>query len=78
MPSKRATDLTPPAPSIEAVCETSHSDSRKADALAFNGASLRCGPSWNTENRQAVTAYNERIATEGLPLEKYRSFMRTL
>ena len=29
---------------------------------------------WNEENKEAVAAYNARIAKEGLPLAKYRSF----
>ena len=29
---------------------------------------------WNEENKEAVAAYNARIASEGLPLAKYRSF----
>jgi len=29
---------------------------------------------WNDENKEAVAAYNARIAKEGLPLAKYRSF----
>ena len=29
---------------------------------------------WNEDNREAVAAYNARIAKEGLPLATYRSF----
>lgn len=31
---------------------------------------------WNDDNKEAVAAYNARIAREGLPLARYRSFMR--
>ena len=29
---------------------------------------------WNEENKDAVAEYNARIASEGLPLAKYRTF----
>jgi antitoxin CcdA len=29
---------------------------------------------WQTENADFITAYNNRIEAEGLPLEQYRSF----
>ena len=29
---------------------------------------------WNEENKDAVAEYNARIASEGLPLTKYRTF----
>ncbi|HMC14673.1 MAG TPA: type II toxin-antitoxin system CcdA family antitoxin [Albitalea sp.] len=32
---------------------------------------------WNEENKAAITAYNARIAREGLPLARYRTFMMT-
>jgi len=34
----------------------------------------RVGERWNEENREAISEYNTRIAVEGLPLEKYRTF----
>ena len=32
------------------------------------------GERWNDENREAVSEFNARIAAEGLPLAKYRTF----
>ena len=31
---------------------------------------------WNQDNREAVAAYNERIEREGLPLARYRTFLK--
>ena len=31
---------------------------------------------WNEENKEAVAAYNARIEREGLPLARYRTFMK--
>lgn len=31
---------------------------------------------WGEDNKEAIAAYNERIAREGLPLARYRTFMR--
>ena len=33
---------------------------------------------WINDNREALAAYNERIARHGLPLAKYRTFAREL
>jgi antitoxin CcdA len=37
-------------------------------------ACRRIGERWNEDNRKAISEYNSRIAREGLPLEKYRTF----
>ena len=31
---------------------------------------------WNEDNHAAIAHYNERVAKEGLPLARYRSFMK--
>jgi antitoxin CcdA len=31
---------------------------------------------WNEENKAAIEHYNARIEREGLPLARYRSFMK--
>ncbi len=31
---------------------------------------------WNEDNQAAIAHYNERVAKEGLPLARYRSFMK--
>jgi antitoxin CcdA len=31
---------------------------------------------WNERNREAVAHYNARISAEGLPLARYRSFLK--
>ncbi len=42
----------------------------------FLGAEVqrRYWAQWNDDNRDAIDAYNARIADEGLPLARYRSF----
>ena len=48
--------------------------SQAAAGLLSPKASRRIGERWNEENREAISEYNSRIALEGLPLEKYRTF----
>jgi antitoxin CcdA len=60
-PSKHATSVR--AELVEAPCEP--------------GAKVRNWKRWNADNAQAIAHYNARIEREGLPLERYRTFMRS-
>ena len=51
--------------------------SQTVDSLLAAEVKRRYWESWNDDNKEAIAAYNARIAKEGLPLAKYRSFARS-
>ena len=73
---KRATNLTLNAKVLEAARELGMNVSQTVDALLAEEVRKRYWERWNSENEDAVTAYNTRIDKVGLPLAKYRSFMK--
>ena len=73
---KRATNLSLNAKVLEAARELGMNLSQTVDALLAEEVRRRYWARWNDENRDAVAAYNARVETEGLPLTKYRSFMK--
>ena len=50
--------------------------SQTVDTLLAREVQRRYWERWNDENKEAVAAYNARIEREGLPLAKYRTFMK--
>lgn len=50
--------------------------SATVDALLADEVRRRYWERWNEDNREAIDQYNERIAREGLPLARYRSFLK--
>lgn len=73
---KRATNLSLNAKVLEAARELGMNLSQTVDALLADEVRRRYWAKWNDENRDAVTAYNARVASQGLPLAKYRGFMK--
>jgi antitoxin CcdA len=71
---RRATNVTLP---VELVAEAKALQVNLSQAcesgLAHSVAEARRAR-WLDENKQAIDAYNERIAREGLLLEQYRRF----
>jgi antitoxin CcdA len=71
---RRATNVTLP---VELVAEAKALQVNVSQAcesgLAHSVAEARRAR-WLDENKQAIDAYNERIAREGLLLEQYRRF----
>ena len=59
---------------LEMAREMGMNISQTVDALLAAEVKRRYWEKWNEENKEAVAAYNARIAKEGLPLAKYRSF----
>ena len=51
--------------------------SQTVDSLLAAEVKRRYWESWNDDNKEAIAAYNARIAKEGLPLAKYRSFAQS-
>ncbi|MES2688272.1 MAG: type II toxin-antitoxin system CcdA family antitoxin [Pseudomonadota bacterium] len=71
---KKATNLSLNAKVLEMAREMGMNVSQTVDTLLAAEVRRRYWEQWNEENREAVAAYNTRIAGEGLPLAKYRTF----
>ena len=71
---KKATNLSLNARVLEMAREMGMNVSQTVDTLLAAEVQRRYWEQWNEENREAVAAYNARIAGEGLPLTKYRTF----
>ncbi len=73
---RRATNLSLNAKVLDAARELGMNVSQTVDALLTAEVRKRYWERWNKENKDAIAAYNARIEREGLPLAKYRSFMK--
>ncbi|MBS0450243.1 MAG: type II toxin-antitoxin system CcdA family antitoxin [Proteobacteria bacterium] len=71
---KKATNLSLNSKVLEMAREMGMNVSQTVDALLAAEVQRRYWEKWNEESKEAVAAYNARIAKEGLPLAKYRSF----
>lgn len=73
---KRATNLSLNAKVLDAARELGLNLSATVDGLLVDEVRKRYWARWNEENKDAVADYNSRIAREGLPLARYRSFLK--
>ena len=73
---KRATNLSLNAKVLDAARELGLNLSATVDTLLAEEVRKRYWARWNEENKDAVADYNSRIAREGLPLARYRSFLK--
>lgn len=71
---KKATNLSLNAKVLEMARELGMNVSQTVDALLAEEVRRRYWEKWNEDNKEAIDHYNERIAREGLPLAKYRTF----
>ncbi|RYG23777.1 MAG: post-segregation antitoxin CcdA [Burkholderiales bacterium] len=71
---KKATNLSLNSKVLEAARELGMNVSQTVDTLLAAEVRRRYWERWNEENKDAIEAYNTRIARHGLPLAKYRSF----
>lgn len=71
---KKSTKLSLNSQVLEAARGMGLNLSQTVDELLAAEVQRRYWARWNDDNRGAIAAYNERIAGEGLPLSKYRSF----
>lgn len=74
--AKRAINLSLNAKVLDTARELGMNLSATVDALLAEEVRRRYWERWNEDNREAIEHYNERIAREGLPLARYRSFMK--
>jgi antitoxin CcdA len=75
---KKATNLSLNSKVLEAAREMGMNVSQTVDELLAAEVKRRYWERWNEDNKEAIDAYNARIAKEGLPLARYRSFARSL
>lgn len=75
---KKATNLSLNSKVLEMAREMGMNLSQTVDELLAAEVKRRYWERWAEDNKEAIAAYNERIAREGLPLAKYRSFARSL
>lgn len=73
---KRATNLTLNVKVLDMAKELGMNVSQTVDALLAEEVHRRYWERWNEENKEAIAAYNARIEKEGLPLAKYRKFLK--
>lgn len=71
---KRPVNLSINARTLELARELGMNISQTVDTLLADEVKRRYWEQWNERNKGAIDAYNARIAKEGLPLAKYRSF----
>lgn len=75
---KKATNLSLNSKVLEMARELGMNVSQTVDSLLAEEVKRRYWAKWAEENKEAMEAYNARIAKEGLPLAKYRTFARSL
>ncbi len=76
--AKKATNLSLNVKVLEAARAMGMNLSQTVDALLADEVKRRYWEKWNEDNQEAMAAYNERIATLGLPLAKYRTWGKSL
>ncbi len=75
-PTKRAINLSLNAKVLEKARELGLNVSATVDTLLAEEVQRVYWQRWNEENKVAIDHYNARIAKEGIPLARYRSFMK--
>ena len=76
--SKKPTNLSLNSKVLEAAREMGMNLSQTVDSLLADEVKKRYWEKWREENKEAFAEYNERVAREGLPLAKYRTFGKSL
>ena len=73
---KRPTNLTLNGKVLDMARELGMHISQTVDARLAEEVQRRYWARWNEQNKDAIDTYNERIEREGLPLAKYRTFLK--
>jgi antitoxin CcdA len=74
--SKKPTNLSLNTKVLGMARELGMNVSATVDALLAEEVQRRYWARWNEQNAEAIAHYNARIAREGLPLARYRTFMK--
>lgn len=73
---KRAVNLSLNSQVLDKARELGMNVSATVDALLAEEVSKRYWARWNEDNKAAIEHYNARIEREGLPLARYRTFLK--
>ena len=73
---KRPTNLSLNGKVLDMARELGMNISQTVDTLLAEEVQRRYWARWNEENKDAIDTYNARIEREGLPLAKYRNFLK--
>jgi antitoxin CcdA len=73
---KRPTNLSLNGKVLDMARELGMNISQTVDALLAEEVQRRYWARWNLDNKDAIDSYNARIEREGLPLAKYRTFLK--
>ena len=73
---QQPTNLSLSAKVLDMARELGMSLPQTADGLLAQEVQRRYWQRWNERNKDAITAYNQRIEGEGLPLARYRTFAK--
>jgi antitoxin CcdA len=76
-PTKRPINLSLTSKTVDMAKELGINLSQTVDAWLGEEVKRRYWEKWRDDNREAMLAYNERIAREGLTLERYRTIRQT-
>ena len=72
--AKRPINLSLTGKTVDMAKELGINLSQTVDAWLGEEVKRRYWERWREDNCEAIEEYNQRIATEGLPLAKYRTF----
>jgi antitoxin CcdA len=76
--AKKATNLSLSVATLEKARELGMNLSKTVDSLLAEEVKKRYWAKWNEDNKDAMAAYNDRVAKHGLPLAKYRTWGKSL
>jgi antitoxin CcdA len=76
--AKRPINLSLTSKTVDMAKELGINLSQTVDAWLGEEVKRRYWEKWRDDNQAAMLEYNERIAREGLPLAKYRTFGKSL
>lgn len=71
---KRAVNMSIDGATLDLAKKIGMNLSKTVDAFLKDEVKRQYWEQWNEQNKDAIDSYNARIAKEGLPLAKYRSF----
>lgn len=75
---KKATNLSLNTGLLEAARELGLNLSQTVNTLLADEVKRRYWAKWNEDNKEAISAYNDRIAQHGLTLAKYPNWGQSL
>ncbi len=74
--TKRPINLSLSIRVLEMARELGLNVSATVDALLTEEVTRQYWARWNEDNKDAIAHYNARIEREGIPLARYRTFMK--